>query len=145
MEENKEVIEIKKVQDESQNENQKTDKKGLCIASMVLGIISLVFCCVWVISIPCAILAIIFGIIGIKSTKKGMAIAGLITGAIGVIISFVVFMSLVMFGVISGVGDVLDSIEDDYSYDDYYDDDYDYDYDFDYNKYRYYKNDVKSL
>lgn len=60
------------------------EKKGLSIASMVLGIIGLVCCCIWYISIPCSILAIIFGIIGKKKGGKGMAIAGLVLGIIAI-------------------------------------------------------------
>lgn len=60
------------------------ESKGLSIASMVLGIISVVLCCVWWISIPCSILAIIFGIVGKKRGGKGMAIAGLVLGIIAI-------------------------------------------------------------
>ena len=74
MEENKE-------QEVVQDEN-----KGFSIASMVLGIISIVLFCIWYLSIPCAILAIIFGIVGMKKGAKGMAIAGLVLGIIAVAI-----------------------------------------------------------
>jgi DNA-directed RNA polymerase subunit RPC12/RpoP len=69
---------------------------GFCVASLVLGIISLPsFCLV----IP-AILAIIFGIIGYNQVSKsggegggkGMAIAGIICGAIGCLV-FVLYLS----------------------------------------------------
>lgn len=80
-----------------------SNKKGLCIASLVLGIISLVFCCVYVISIPCAILALIFGIIGAKSTTKGMAIAGIITSAISLILFVIMFVFFFIIGVTIGV------------------------------------------
>ena len=63
-------------------ENQ--EKKGLSIASMVLGIISVVLFCIWYISLPCSILAIIFGIVGRKKGGKGMAIAGLVLGIIAI-------------------------------------------------------------
>jgi Na+/proline symporter len=53
---------------------------------MVLGIVSLVLWCFWYLSIPCAILAIIFGIIGKKRAGKGMAIAGLVLGIITLVI-----------------------------------------------------------
>ena len=66
-----------------ENEAVVTEKKGLSIASMVLGIISIVaFCWTWVATI-CAILAIVFGIIGKKKGGAGMAKAGLICGIIG--------------------------------------------------------------
>ena len=51
------------------------EKKGLSIASMVLGIVSLVLCCIVYISVPCALLAM-------KKGGKGMAIAGLVLGII---------------------------------------------------------------
>ena len=63
---------------------QQNGGKGLSIAAMVLGIVSVVFCCVWYLSIPCSILAIIFGIIGKKRDGRGMAIAGLVLGIIAI-------------------------------------------------------------
>mgnify|MGYP002528578248 CR=1 FL=1 len=62
------------------------ENKGLSIASMVLGIISVVLFCMWYISIPCAILAIIFGVIGKKKGGKGIAIAGLVLGIVAIAI-----------------------------------------------------------
>ena len=38
--------------------------KGMSITAMILGIVSLVFCCVWYISIPCAIVGLILGCLG---------------------------------------------------------------------------------
>ncbi len=64
----------------------KQESKGLSIASMVLGIISVVLFCFFYISIPCAILAIIFGIVGMKKGGKGMGIAGLVLGIIALAI-----------------------------------------------------------
>ena len=43
---------------------------GMSIAALVLGIVSIVFWCVWFISIPCSILGLIFGILGIKKARK---------------------------------------------------------------------------
>lgn len=60
------------------------ESKGLSIASMVLGIISVALFCIWYLSIPCAILAIIFGVIGRKKGGKGMAKAGLILGIVAI-------------------------------------------------------------
>lgn len=89
-------------------EEPKKDRKGFCIASMVLGIIALVFFCVWYLSIPCAILAIIFGVLGIKSTGKGMAIAGLVTGSIGLVVFVLIIVFIIIFGVAVGISDSLD-------------------------------------
>lgn len=60
------------------------ESKGLSIAAMVLGIVSVVFCCVAYISIPCAILAIIFGFVGKKKGGKGMAITGIVLGIVAI-------------------------------------------------------------
>ena len=67
-----------------QTTNPEGESKGLSIASMVLGIVSLVLFCFWYVSIPCAILAIIFGVIGKKKGGRGMAIAGLVLGIIAI-------------------------------------------------------------
>lgn len=128
-EDKKEIIEIEKV-DNTENaekettqakvtEEPKKEKKGFCIASMVLGIVALVFFCIWYVSIPCGILAIIFGILGIKSINKGMAIAGLITGSIGLVISTLIVIFILIFGIALGISDTLDDISDDYYYHNY--------------------------
>lgn len=70
--------------DNEVNQSAPAEKKGLSIASMVLGIVGLVCCCFWYIAIPCSILAIIFGILGKKKGGKGMAIAGLVLGIIAI-------------------------------------------------------------
>ena len=129
-EEKKEVIEVKKVENKDNNvkkEEPKQEKKGFCIASLVLGIVTLIFFCLWYISIPCGILAIIFGILGIKSTSKGMAIAGLITGSIGLLISTLIVIFLFIIGFTIGFSDALNEID----FDDFRTriEDYKYDYD----------------
>lgn len=60
---------------------------GLSIASMVLGIVGLVLSCVYIGIIPCVI-GLIFAIITLtnQSKKNGMAITGLITSIIGILI-----------------------------------------------------------
>lgn len=73
--------------------NQTPDNiEGFSIASMVLGIISLVFFCLWFISIPCGILAIIFGAKSLNGPKKGMATAGLVTGIVALSILVILFI-----------------------------------------------------
>ena len=61
-------------------------------------IVALVLSCIWYISIPCAILAIIFGVLGLKSSKRGMSIAGITTGAIGMVLSILLIVSVFLFG-----------------------------------------------
>lgn len=81
---------------------------GLSIASLVLGILSLVLCCnpikiLGLIIVPlqfvCALLAIIFAAITIKKPPKGFAIAGLVTG----IVSMALFVFVVVFVMLLGV------------------------------------------
>ncbi len=56
--------------------------KGLGIASMVLGIISLVLFCIWYLSIPCAIIGAALGGVALNKAKEvgmknGLATAGI--------------------------------------------------------------------
>ena len=92
---------------------------------MVLGIIALVLFCIVYISIPCAILALIFGILSVKSSKRGMAIAGITTGAIGFILTVLLY---VFIFVVVGVGTYtgLDSLQD--ALEEYEHNNYDYHY-----------------
>ena len=113
MEDNeKEIIEIKKVEDDD-SENKETvekkdktenrkDKKGFAIASMILGIISIVFFYELDISIPASIIAIVLGIMAIKSSNRGMAIAGLVTGIIGILLTILIFVTIIFIGVTAG-------------------------------------------
>ena len=122
--ENKVETEIEnKVENKTKQEPEK-DRKGFAIASMVLGLVSIVLFCVWFISIPCGILAIIFGILAFSSSKKGMAITGFITGGIGIFISFIIFVFLFSFGFIAGVANGLSEIDYDDIYNETYDDIY---------------------
>ena len=116
------------------------NRKGLAIAAMVLGIVSIVFFCVWYISITCAVLAIIFGILSLKSTRRGMAIAGISTGAVGFVLMVILYIFIffvIGVGTYSGLKDAIEYYEDhnsnyNYRYNRYdnhnYYDDYD-DYD----------------
>lgn len=79
---------------------QQNGGKGLSIASMVLGIVSVVLCCLWYVSLPCAILAIIFGVIGKKRDGRGMAIAGLVLGIIAIALYVLAVVGVV--GVLNG-------------------------------------------
>ena len=64
---------------ENENQTPVEEKKGLSIASMVLGLVGL-----FLFAIPCGILAIIFSLIGKKKGGKGFATAGLILGIVDV-------------------------------------------------------------
>lgn len=75
----------------NQNNNQMPSQQpsgdiGLSIASMVLGIVSLVLYCIPWIGFPCGILSIVFGSISLAGKKPGksMAIVGLVCSIIGI-------------------------------------------------------------
>jgi len=70
---------------------------GFAIASLVCGIISLLCCCLGLFSAVLAIAAIVLGIITLcfKYDGKGMAIAGIATGGVAVVI---VIASLIISG-----------------------------------------------
>lgn len=105
------------------------------VASLVLGIISLLTSWIPFVCFFAFILAVIGLILGIVDSvkkskandrKKGISIAGLIISAIA--IPIIIIMSFVSIGILIAI------IEDEYSnynydyYDDYYNDYYDYDY-----------------
>lgn len=100
-----------------------TDGKGFSIAALVLGIISLVICCLWYVSIPCAILAIIFAILGIrKKAGKGMAIGGLVTGIIAICLWVLLFIFAFSVGFTGGLFEALrEELGNTTSYNSYYD------------------------
>lgn len=106
-----EVNNVESEVNQANNTAPANDKKGFSIAALVLGIIALVLCCIWYVSIPCGIIALILGIIGLKSSKRGMSIAGIITGVIGMILSIVLVIAIVMLGV-SIFNSAKDAIED---------------------------------
>ena len=78
--------------------DEKQESKGLSIAAMVLGIISVVLFCFSYISIPCAILAIIFGIVVMKKGGRGMGIAGLVLGIIALALYGLTVIGLLSLG-----------------------------------------------
>lgn len=65
------------------------EKKGFSIASMVLGISGFIACCLPLIGYPVTITGLVLGIIGIKKGGKGMAIAGIITSAISLLLTLI--------------------------------------------------------
>ena len=79
---------------EQKAEENKEESKGMSIAALILGIVSLVMLCIWYISIPCSILAIIFGILGRKKGGKGMGTAGLVLGIITVAFLIIIYILL---------------------------------------------------
>lgn len=81
----------------------RTGRNGIGVAALVLGIISIVACFAWYAAGVCAILAIVFGVIGRNRAKRGeatnpgVAKAGLITGIIGLVASIAVMVAVLAF------------------------------------------------
>lgn len=79
-------------------------RSGLSIAALVLGIVSCSLFCVTYISVPCGILAIIFGAIEIKKSQDKMAKAGLIMGIIGVSVMVIIIVVGFLLGLVGIMG-----------------------------------------
>lgn len=89
--------------------SQMPPSQGLAIASMVCGIIALIFCCGWYVALPLSIAAIVMGHIATSKAKadpqrfggRGMARAGLITGYLALIGSILVAIFFAQFAGLS--------------------------------------------
>jgi hypothetical protein len=74
--------------------------QGMSIASMVCGILGLVTCCLWCLSGPLAIVAVVLGHISLSKINaepmkfggKGMAKAGLITGYAALVLTLLLLI-----------------------------------------------------
>ena len=76
-----------------ENVNEK-NKSAMAIASLPLGIISIVTNLFWYMSIPTGILAIIFGAKTTRKLGSKLGKAGLITGIIGVALCTFLYVSI---------------------------------------------------
>jgi hypothetical protein len=75
---------------------------GMAVASLVLGITSIVFSWLGLLTLVQVVLALTFGGMGISRANqgaggKGLAIAGLVLGCVGLVIYF--FVGLASFGI----------------------------------------------
>ncbi|MBE5819388.1 MAG: DUF4190 domain-containing protein [Clostridiales bacterium] len=77
-------------------ENVKKTSEVWSVTSLILGLVGISFA-----SIPCGILAIIFGLKGKKENSKGMATAGFILGiadiVLGIIYSFISLIFTIIY------------------------------------------------
>jgi len=65
------------------------DKKSQATASLILGIIGLIAWVLPLFGFPVTIIGLIMGIVGQKSTKKNMAMAGIVLSIIGLVITII--------------------------------------------------------
>lgn len=97
---------------------EKSESVGFGIASLVLGILSLLLFCTCINWIT-GILAIIFGIIQIaQSRSKGLAVGGIVTAGLSMLFTVILYIILMVMGMSA------DSYQDEYYnyYSDYYED-----------------------
>ena len=74
-----------------------TDDNSFGIASLVLGILGILFFLAPYIGIFGSILAIIFSRVQQKKQKSGLATAGLVTGIIGLIFNIILIFLIIIF------------------------------------------------
>lgn len=74
--------------------NEKKQVKD--VASLVLGIISVVTALFWYITLPTGILAIVFGAKSARKTGSKIGKAGMITGIVGVSLFAFIYVSLTL-------------------------------------------------
>ena len=82
---------------------EEQNKSVMRVASLVLGIISIVTAAFWYITLPTGVLAIIFGA---KTTKKfgsKLGKAGLITGIIGLSLFLFIYISIIFIIILSNL------------------------------------------
>lgn len=79
------------------------NKSPFNVASLTLGILSIVTALFWYLAIPTGILAIVFGAKAIKKTGSKIGKAGLITGIVGVSLVLFIYISITMILVLANV------------------------------------------
>lgn len=72
------------------------------ILALVFGILGLIACCIPCVGYPIAITAFVLGIIGLKKTGRGLAIAGIVLG----VISFLLSLTNSILGVVLNLAEL---------------------------------------
>lgn len=89
------------------------DNGGFAVASFVVGLVGLLvnFCCIPYLSAIMGILALVFGFVSLRSSKKGMAIAGIILGAVAIVIGLFVLLGAFAILGYDGVNEFIEEFE----------------------------------
>lgn len=95
---------------QTDDQDGQSGSKGLAIASMVCGIVSLCLFCLWYISLPCAIVGLVLGIVSMKKKAggRGMATAGVVTSIIS--LSLVIIFIIGVSGCMGYTGSIINKI-----------------------------------
>ena len=102
---------VYEIQPQYDSNNGQTEKKGLSIAAMIFGILSILSCIFGPVCWVLGLAGIIMGIFGRKRGGKGMGTAGIICGSVGLVLSILIY-SLAFFAfssLISNFSNVVDS------------------------------------
>ena len=77
---------------------EKIDKKHSAkpVGAFVLGILSIVFSLFWYVTLPCGILAVIFGSKASRKLGSKLGKAGLILGIIGLALFVFIYVTLIL-------------------------------------------------
>ena len=75
--------------------------KGLAIAGMVLGIVSLLTFCLWYLCLPCGVTAIILSAVAINKAKmvgmkSPMALAGIACACVGIALMIILYLIVII-------------------------------------------------
>lgn len=82
---------------------EEKNKHAMHIASLVLGIISIVTAWFWYVTLPTGILAIVFGAKSAKKTGSKIGKAGLITGIVGLSLFAFSYLSIIALIILSNM------------------------------------------
>lgn len=83
------------------NENESKKKSSFSVASLTLGIISIISALFWYITLPTGILAIVFGRKAISKVGSKLGKAGFILGIVGLSLFAFIYLSLISLMIIS--------------------------------------------
>lgn len=83
------------------NENEVKKKSSFSVASLTLGIISIISALFWYITLPTGILAIVFGRKAISKVGSKLGKAGFILGIVGLSLFAFIYLSLISLMIIS--------------------------------------------
>ena len=75
--------------------SQNAPGNGFAVASLILGIVALLSSCSLILTIPCAVVGLILGIIGKNKGAGGMAVAGIVLSALGLAVAIFLIVFLV--------------------------------------------------
>ncbi len=83
-------------------ENNK-NKSAMSIASLTLGIISILTNWFWYVTLPTGILAIVFGAKSVKRTGTKVGKAGMITGIVGLSLFILSYVGMILILVLANL------------------------------------------